>query len=247
MGTKAEIDDGCPIKAFGQDGIGDPEKIRFGSLRASRYHWCQADREKLIAASLDWTLVADLPARIGATRQAESVWFKDRFTREDAEREWNEKSPAAYDLRDQLLHDFRFAYRKNPELSNRVRQIAEGTGHADMLQDLNDLAELGKANTALLTAIGFDSAKLDVATTSAEMAKLLSRATTVRVDNNQARIIRDQAFTHLKDAIDEIRACGQYVFWRNNQRYKGYVSQYYKRISRSRNTDQETETDPPTE
>ncbi len=205
------------------------------------YQWCQADKDKLVAAGLDWTLVEDLPARAGATRQAESLWFTDRFKREEAERLWKEKSPAAYDLRDQLLHDFHFAYRKLPELTSRVSKIAEGNSHADMIQDLNDLAELGKANTEPLTKISFDLTLLDkAAATSDEMAELLSLAATNRADNNEARVTRDKAYTYLKQAMDEIRECGQYVFWRDEQRYKGYISQYVKRHNKNRSSDQDS-------
>ena len=204
------------------------------------YHWCQDDKDKLAAASLDWSLVDKLPVLCGALRQAESLWFKDRFTREEAEKLWKEKSPDAYDLRNQLLHDFHFAYRKSSDLANRVSQIAEDSGHADMIQDLNDLAELGKANSEQLSAIGFDTAQLDLAAaTSNEMAELLSRATSDRADNNQARVIRDKAYTLLKQAVDEIRDCGQYVFWRDAQRYKGYVSQYNKRFNKTRTSSEE--------
>jgi len=202
------------------------------------YQWCQADKDKLTAAGLDWTIVDSLPVRCGALRQAESLWFKERFTREEAEREWREKSPVAYDLRNQLLHDFHFAYRNNPDLANRVSHIAEGSGHADMIQDLNDLAELGKANTDQLNTIGFSIEQLDLASsTSAEMAELLSQATSDRADNNAARVIRDKAYTLLKQAVDEIRDCGQYVFWRNAERFKGYVSNYNKRFNNKRSAE----------
>ena len=33
---------------------------------------------------------------------------------------------------------------------------------------------------------------------------------------------------HVKQALDEVRACGQYVFWRDDSRLKGCVSQYFK-------------------
>jgi hypothetical protein len=39
---------------------------------------------------------------------------------------------------------------------------------------------------------------------------------------------RDRAFTYLKQAIDEIRECGRFVFWRNPDRLKGYTSDYWK-------------------
>jgi hypothetical protein len=37
-----------------------------------------------------------------------------------------------------------------------VSAITDGSGHADMIQDLNDIAVLGRENPDPLTAIGFD-------------------------------------------------------------------------------------------
>jgi hypothetical protein len=39
-----------------------------------------------------------------------------------------------------------------------------------------------------------------------------------------------QAFTHLKEAVDLIRQCGQYAFWRNAGRLKGYRSNYLRKV-----------------
>jgi hypothetical protein len=77
--------------------------------------------------------------------------------------------------------------------------------------------------------------RLEVAaTTSAEMAELLSLASSERATDNEERVIRDKAFTLLKEAVDQIRTCGQYVFWRDAQRFKGYVSTYNKRFNQNR-------------
>ena len=199
--------------------------------------WVQDDKDKLVAAGLDWTLVDDMPARAGALREAQSLWYKERFAREEAQKEWSEKSPDAYDLRDTLLHTFRYAFRNEADLTSRIAIIAEGSGNADMIQDLNDLSLLGKDHTDLLTAVGFDITLLDTAAaTSAEMASILSQATVDRSDQNTERIIRDKAYLFLKQALDEVRVCGQYVFWRNDARLKGYVSQYFKNRRKKNNT-----------
>lgn len=39
--------------------------------------WCLPDKEVLIRAGFDWSLVDDLPARIGACRYAQSLWQKE--------------------------------------------------------------------------------------------------------------------------------------------------------------------------
>ena len=193
------------------------------------YKWVQEDKDRLIAAGLDWNLVDDLPLRAGALREAQSLWFRARFAREESEKEWKTKAPEAYDLRDTLLHDFHFAFRNEPNLAKRASAIAGGSGHADMIQDLNDLALLGKKHLEELTKIGFDITLLDkAAVTSDEMASLLSSVTTDRADQSAERIIRDKAFVYAKQAIDEIRACGQYLFWRDDERLKGYVSHYLR-------------------
>ena len=199
------------------------------------HRWCLPDKDPLVAAGLDWTLVESLPVRAGAARESQSLWFKARFSREEAEKAWLAESPAAYELRDGLLHHFRFAFRNQPDLLNRVSEVADGNGHADMIQDLHDLASLGTDHPDLLQAIGFDMTQLDQAAAMAdEMADLLSQAHVERIDSSQECIIRDKAYTYLKQALDEIRACGQYVFWRDDERIKGYVSQYIKSRNRKK-------------
>ena len=205
-------------------------------------HWCQVDKEALTNVSLDWCFVEELPVRIGALRQSESNWYNLRYSQQEAQRIWKEKSLAAYELRNQLLHTMHYAYRNDTALAQRVSEIAEGGSHADMIQDLNDISVLGKENTSPLEVVQMDLSLLDqAAAMSAEIGGLLGKATADREDNSAARIIRDRAYTHLKEAVDEIRNCGQYVFWRDENRLKGYVSHYHKRRNRSSVSDVKNE------
>jgi hypothetical protein len=132
------------------------------------YKWCQDDKEVLIKADLDWKLVKDMPARAGALREAESRWFLHRFQREEARIEWIKRSPEAYDLRDQLLHAFSYAYRNYADLAARVVAIREGGSHADMIQDLNNLAVIGREKPEPLQKINFDMALVDKAAKTAD-------------------------------------------------------------------------------
>ena len=54
----------------------------------------------------------------------------------------------------------------------------------------------------------------------------------------QYKKIRDRAYTHLKDAMAEIRHAGQYVFRLNKERYQGYISDRLrqKKIRLARNS-----------
>ena len=209
-----------PVDTFAQEG-------------ENLFNWAKNDKDQLVGAGLDWKLVKDVPVRCGALHEAESRWFSTRFTREEAQREWMEKSPEAYDLRDQLLHAFTYAYSKNSDIAGRVSAIRDGASHDDMIQDLNDIAVIGRQNPDPLKMINFDTAMIDkAAKTADEMAALLGKATS-EDDDSQAKKIRDQAYTHLKEAVDEIRGCGQYVFWRDEERMRGYGSEYLRRIRKA--------------
>lgn len=197
--------------------------------------WCREDKDALINAGLDWKLVDDLPLRTAALRYIESLWQKDFKSKEAAQIRWAAESPAAYDLRDELVHHFYHAFYDKPDLHARTQRIDEGNTHADMIQDLSDLAALGKANADALKAKSIDLSLLDKAEKlSSEMAKLLAEANGQKMQDNNLLITRNKAYTFMKKAVDEIRRNGQYAFWRNPQRYKGYISQYYKKLNAGR-------------
>jgi hypothetical protein len=190
--------------------------------------------------------VEDLPVRIGALSEAETNWGNEWRTREEAEKLWLVESPKGYDLRNEIAHHFFYAFTDSPSLIAKVNYHLEGSTHADMIQCLNDLSGLGKANQALLTAIGFDLTLLDLAAQkSAELHTLYSEATSERQDFSEFKKIRDQAYTHVKEAVDLIRKCGQYVFRRNPSRLKGYRSNHLRRTRlRSTRRNRVTELEP---
>jgi hypothetical protein len=201
------------------------------------YKWCQADKETLTKASLDWKLVEDIPIRAGALREAVSRWVAQRFTKQETGKLWTQKSNELFQMRNTLLHEFRFAYRNNTYVMGRIATIAGSQAYAALIQDLNDLSVLGKNNPDELKAINFDMTTLDKAAQLAkEIADLLA-STTLEADYSSAKKIRDQAFTLLKNAVDEICNFGQYVFWKNDSRRRGYSSSYLRRVRKKRSKD----------
>ncbi|GAA4271194.1 hypothetical protein GCM10022258_04870 [Aquimarina gracilis] len=58
---------------------------------------------------------------------------------------------------------------------------------------------------------------------------MAARANGLSLDNSKAKEIRDRAFTHLKEAMDEIRDTDKYTFRKDPKCYKGYVSRYRRR------------------
>ena len=202
------------------------------------FHWSETDQAALVNAGITVEMIFTLPARSGACREAQSLWMKERNTRQEAEQNWKLAAPQAFGLRDELLHSFRYAFRKDQGLLGRVDEIALGDTNADMVQDLNDLSVLGKAHLNLVTLVGVTPEMLDRAGNMADQIGDLLGATNGERDTvSEAMIIRDKAFTFLKETVDELRNCGKYIFWRNADRLKGYNSEYWKQQNAAAKTD----------
>jgi hypothetical protein len=203
------------------------------------YHWSKDDAEPLKVVGITMAMIKDLPVCAGACREAQSIWTKDYRSQQDAQKEWSKQAPLAYEFKNDLLQTLSFAYRKHPDLLARVKAIKEGTGHADMIQDLNDIAVLGRENHAPLTAISVDLSLLETAATKADvLADLLGEANGDKADQNESKIIRDKAYTHLKALVDEIREAGKYVFRKDKNRLKGYSSDYWRKKKKPASPDE---------
>lgn len=222
------------IKAIPDDRIKTPNSMPvkvYTQEAENLYSWAREDKDQLIAKGLDWGPVEDLPIRCGALKEASARWAEERFTREEAEKQWAIESPLAYQLRNELIQEFRFAFRNDAKLSAKVSTIADGSGHADMLQDLNDLAVLGRSHADLLAKTNFDMTLLDLAAQkSFDLAALLADATGERADSSETKVIRDQAYTYVKEVVDMVYAFGQFVFRDNEKRLKGYHSNFLRQV-----------------
>ncbi|WP_271782244.1 hypothetical protein [Aquimarina algiphila] len=218
------------LEALPQDDVQPPKNPidTYVQEAENLFIWIQEDKETLSSKGLDWDFyVVDLPVRTGACRYAQAVWMKERYNREEAAKIWKEESPKAYEFRNDLLADLRFAFRKRSDLLSRVRAIADGEGDADMIQDLMDISVLGKSNVPELEKVKYDLRNLDIAAQKSDsLAELLAKANGTTLDNSKAKELRDRAYIHLKEAIDEIRDTGKYAFRKNPERYKGYISRY---------------------
>ncbi len=183
------------------------------------------DRDALAGAGLDVNLIDELPPLSGALRYCQAQWMSEYRAREEAQKEWLEQSPIAYELRDELLHHFSFAYREHDDINKKVMRIREGSSHADMVQDLVELAVLGEKYPEPLSAINFDLATLQQArTVSHTMSELLAAANGAAGASSQNKLIRDKAFTLLIEKASTIREYGRYVFWKDEEKRE----QYYK-------------------
>lgn len=189
--------------------------------------WAKDDLEELVKAGLDATLIEELPARAGALRYKQSQWNSDKNTRSEYIKKWKSDCPEGFELQAEFAHYFRFAFHNQPDLLNRVDDITANNGNADMIQDLMDYATLGNDNLPLLQNVGFDTKKLKRAEQlAATLSETLAYNNNDQSQSNELKEERDRTFMHLYDAIREVNRVGQFVFWRNPERKKGYINTY---------------------
>ncbi len=130
-------------------------------------------------------------------------------------------------LKQELLEQLTFAFRNAPDLFRVLKDIRTGGGHAEMLQGLNDLSVLGRGHPDLLSEINFDMALLDEAAEASSLfSGLMAQAGSDRDLIEDSKVIRNQAYLHLKESVDAIRSFGKFAFRHDNARQKGYFSFY---------------------
>ncbi len=197
------------------------------------YNWCQADKEKLIANGLDWSIVEDMPSRINKLREAEAVWLSTRFSHVKARKVWLEKAPYARAFQAELLRTIKFACRENNNALIRIKRLGICKKNSEMIQSLKNLAIIGREHSEDLLKIKYDLSKLDIASgLSEELGTVLAAATTEKTASCKLTAERDLACEILKEAVDITRKYGKFVFRKSDPRAKGYSSTF----SKSRNS-----------
>ena len=179
---------------------------------------CEQDKPELIAAGLDWDIVADLSVRAGAYYKTECDFEYIGKLQETIVR-------AASHL-DTLLPMFHRAYSSNPYLLARINCI-DSYRHINEAQALMDLMDL-----ALAYREGLDkNFNLKNWFSEADYLKLEHNFLTKKVgDKDQqtrTRMLRNQAFTYLKEAVDEVCARAHAAFQNDEARLNGYRPRFF--------------------
>lgn len=165
----------------------------------------------------------------GALSVAQMNWETQSTKQKDAQEKWKKDAPAMNEFISDLYDNMRFAYRMDERLLSVLDEIKEGESNADAVMDLGRLGTLGKDNPEPLTAIGFDITRCDTALSESErMANLLAEVNGSMYIDDENKVIRDKAFTLVKNLVDEVRDYGKFAFRKDADRVKLYTSKYQR-------------------
>ncbi|MBK3519951.1 hypothetical protein [Carboxylicivirga marina] len=192
------------------------------------------DLTKLLELGMPPELQERLAKLRAAVFAAEVNWQEHQSERKKAQELWKEKAPALYALRKDMVEHLAFAFRKDERLMEQIADIEEGNSHADAIEDLARLAVLGTQNPEQVQAINYDATKFGTANTMvSEMSGVLSAANGYLYRDDEHKLIRDKAYTLLKEVVDEIRDYGQFAFRKDAEHVKGYSSKYLRDRSKA--------------
>eukprot|EP01029_Cantina_marsupialis_P023129 TRINITY_DN5713_c0_g1_i1.p1 TRINITY_DN5713_c0_g1~~TRINITY_DN5713_c0_g1_i1.p1 ORF type:complete len:253 (+),score=27.48 TRINITY_DN5713_c0_g1_i1:107-865(+) len=165
----------------------------------------------------------------GALRTAQSNWMAKQTEKKKAMEAWNNEAPELFSFRDDLLDHLEFALRNDKGALQKLQDIKEGTSRADAIQDLANLAVLGRENAQALINMKYDISLLDQATAMSDhMGTLLGEINGRMYFEDDLKLVRDKAYTLCHAIVEEIRSYGKFVFRKDVEKQKAYTSKYQR-------------------
>jgi hypothetical protein len=190
------------------------------------YEFCRDDRERLVKAGLDGLYVDDLLVRATALIELQTVWMEESRTSNEYRDKWKEEFSKASALRKELLHIYHFVFKQDRIILESLRKICRGRRIDEFIQSMSSLAQLGTVHREILEKSG---ASFRLVEKTREMGEKLtgiySRAKSNDEEGKEGPVVRNRAFYHLREAVEQIRRTGRFVFHKKG-RYKAYTSHY---------------------
>jgi hypothetical protein len=171
---------------------------------------------RLRTVAFDHDLLAALPGRIAALREAEARWRIVRSRR--APRELARLRGEALELKRDVLAAARFLLREDASARSDLDTFAEGDSLAELVDDLHRLAAFVRHHEERLALLDYPFGAEGVAGRADELALALSReASQERVDEAAAEALahRNRVYVLLDEAVREVRAAARYALRRD--------------------------------
>lgn len=166
-----------------------------------------------------------------ASREAQTAWMLIWGGRKSDERKDAEARGA--ELRSHLVAASRWNLRHQPGAQATLDRIMEGSGLADLVQDLHDLAALIEANADAYQADATFDPVVQAANAKELAIAIAGGLATAFADGDKqaAKDLRDRAAAYLTHQLAELRAAGTYAY-RGDEALKYFHSRYRRQVRR---------------
>jgi hypothetical protein len=188
-------------------------------------------RARLEAVGVEPSQWADLQRSLGALQRAQALWDQARMTRRSEEQRRAEQE--GYDARAHLSAAIRFHLRRDAQAQAFLRDLQEGDGVADLMADLEALAVFLEQRPDAFARDQTLDPKAEAPRLRELAAKILQG--TAAISTTEASLglldMRNRAWSHHAQLLDELRAAARYVF-RGDTKALSLFTSSYKRTSR---------------
>lgn len=153
---------------------------------------------------------AELTKRLGRLETAESAWLtlRERAT----PGELTKLRVVAEGYKRAAFASLRYFCREDNDVQVRLDAIAEGSGDADLIDDLRRLAELLLANAKKVAKADLPKGAPSLLGSAADALAHAIAERAATADAAAAMELRNRALWSLRSLMDDIRAAGRYVF-----------------------------------
>jgi hypothetical protein len=191
---------------------------------------------------IDIAVMADtLDKAVGALRAAELKWSNDAVETKEAASRWKELQEEAYDLRDEALYCLDYILDENDHDSiRRLEEIEKGSGNTDMIMDLGKLGRFCREHDEQLDEeVGFSEQMIDrLDELYTILTDIYGKVSSDKKDRNEARILRDRAFTYCKQLERKIKKAAKLALRKHPELLERYRSEYQHKLNlRKRNSE----------
>ncbi len=212
-----------------------PVEVATKEARITALH-CGDDAAALTRFKIDGIAMSkEIEIAAEVTDAAEAAWDVVAVTRTEHEEEWQAIKPKAYEMRDDYIDLLEFIF-ENEQMDQAlavVHEIAEGTGDADMAQDLEKLHQLTVIHAEKLAE--YEVTIEDIAAIGAmyqDVNILMASATVDRTRSKDELDLRNRAYTHMMKLVNKTRKAGKIAFKHDEKRRKRYRSEYRSQRNR---------------
>jgi hypothetical protein len=202
----------------------------------------QRNKDAFVAVNFDTGLIEKCALSGGALRYTQATLTATIGEVKEAAALWTAEEPKGYATRKELLAALAYATRNVPDAQKAIKAVRKGAGGADMVQDLLALVQLGKKYGTHLEAIKFNMGLIDEAETLANRLGKLYANAFIEKGSKEAKLLRDRAFTYMRQVMGEILDAAEYVFRNEPDKLEPYYSAYRNRKRNYSDTEDKAET-----
>ncbi|MFP4014287.1 MAG: hypothetical protein ACLFVQ_09400 [Chitinispirillaceae bacterium] len=196
------------------------------------HFYAQKDREILTRKGLDWGTVEELPMRIDYLRQCEAEWWDARFGYTENEEEFFRVKKMSERVRDELRRVFKHLATFDSGLKQSISKKYEGHEYSVLNADLCLLQALCNIWKDKLVEIDTDPQLIEDLNYCQERFPVLDAAYLIEKGGVAQQNARNEAYTVLLVAVEEVRRCARLAFWNDKRHLKGYLSEYFRKTAK---------------